>query len=764
MEFAKDFLDAMIAGGCAPDDTNMVIEADNHWHYYTLSGDRRTKKAGAYSLCVEGDFAFGCFLNRRSGDIIGWHNVSEGRKLSKEERKFIADKIEENKRAREKELSDKWDNTKAVVEFELDCSLPVELDHPYLVKKGLAPDSDMRMMDGELIIPIRDRFGAVWTYQRILPNGLKFYKEGGKINGCFYAIGYVTPEIDKVIICEGWATGKSLNMACDIPVVVAFDSGKLKAVAQEIRRLCPNAKIIICGDNDQWRVNQKGELENIGVIKAEQAAVTVGGFCIIPQFKPESLINKPTDFDDLRMLEGIDEVRAQVNKARTDVVVVEDAPFEITPFDDVVHHVQGEVVDWEQQVIVKSIDRSGAIKEIKDIGLNYYILVKHHPAFDSMFRWDAMAYKVRVVNGGGIYPKHVFKEHVLNDSDITQVDYRLQKLGIGINGSDAKTRTAIYQVAQDDPMHPIRDFFDGLIWDGEERVKTWLRKFTGAVADDREYVDEAGMTWLVAAVKRIYEPGCKFDHMLILEGGQGAGKSTLLHTLSDVLDMGDENEYFTDSFSMKNVTNKDELAKLTGKFIVECAELSGMNKADRDEMTNFVTQMKDVYRAPYGRETLEYPRQFVLAGTNNPTDGIFTDPTGYRRFWCVKCGNIDLSSFRFIRSQLWAEAVHLYKTGYSLERSKAFYDLAVESGKSRILQDDWHSTIMNYISGKDWVDTKDILVEALRFDMKAVTQRESRRVNRILVQERWEKKKRTLGRTQVWGWQNPLFVEQEIEF
>lgn len=755
-DLIQDFLDSMARDGCAPADMSMPIVPDDKWHYYTLAGDVKSKKAGAYSLCIEDDFGFGCYLNRRSGDVMGWHSKSD-RQLTKDERTAINDKIALHKVARQKELEAGWDNTRGVVEFEFSISSPADMSHPYLAKKGLVPDSDIRILDGDLMIPMKDINGVVWSYQVITQTCFKHYRAGGKVAGCFYGIG--EPK-DRVIICEGWATGKTLSMACDIPVRVAFDAGKMLSVARETRKALPNAQIILVGDNDAWRTDQKGNLENIGAIKAEQAALDVGGHFIIPHFKPESLETKPTDFDDLRLIEGLDAVTAQLAKItdfKRETIV------EVTPFEDKIAPKQEVLKNWEDLVVVKAIDRSGAIKEIKDISVNYYTLIRHYPSMHNMFKWDDFSKKVIVANAGSVYPAHCFEPHVLTDDCITKIDMHLQKLGIGINGSEQKTRTAIYQAAFDDPFNPIKDHFDSLVWDGESRLDSWLAKYCGAKFDDAGYVSTVGRTWMVAAVARVYDPGCKFDHMMILEGGQGLGKSTALKMLADVTLKGDE-EYFTDAFSMKKCTSPDELSKLRGKFIVECAELTGMNKADRDEMTNFITQTRDTYRSPYGREMITYPRTFVLAGTNNPVDGIFTDPTGYRRFWCVKCSTFNTDELKLIRTQLWAEAVHLYKSGYSLYQNKEFYELAERQGRSRIVQDDWRSVVLDYCNGKEFVTTKDILTDALKFELKYITRKESSRVNKILAQEKFTDARKRVGKTQVWGWQNPEYVEQEIEF
>jgi len=182
-------------------------------------------------------------------------------------------------------------------------------------------------------------------------------------------------------------------------------------------------------------------------------------------------------------------------------------------------------------------------------------------------------------------------------------------------------------------VHPARDYFNRLVWDGVPRLDNWLIDICGAENDDPDYLRAAGSKWMIAGVKRVFEPGCQFDHMLILEGGQAAYKSSTLRALATFGDAGLEEEYFTDTFSIKNHKDKDELLKLWGCLIIEIGEMAGFGDSDIEAVKNFITIRSDKVRLPYTKLPKVFRRQFIFAGTRNPTGGLFTDPTGNRRFW-----------------------------------------------------------------------------------------------------------------------------------
>ena len=197
----------------------------------------------------------------------------------------------------------------------------------------------------------------------------------------------------------------------------------------------------------------------------------------------------------------------------------------------------------------------------------------------------------------------------------------------------------------------LKEYLKSLEWDGQRRLDTWLIEYCGAGAS--AFVREAGRCWLIAAVARAFEPGTKFDHMLVLEGDQGIGKSTVFEILAG--------PWFDE---LGKFDGKDSAEKLAGVWIVEIAELAGLNKSDVETVKSFLTVRADRYRPPYGRRVEEHPRTCVFGGTTN-ADTYLNDSTGNRRFWPIKCQHIAIEDLRRDRDQLLAEAVQHYQRGKS---------------------------------------------------------------------------------------------------
>ena len=225
----------------------------------------------------------------------------------------------------------------------------------------------------------------------------------------------------------------------------------------------------------------------------------------------------------------------------------------------------------------------------------------------------------------------------------------------GINLSAGDLGRAVQAAARHNAFHPVRDYFELAGLGRRPRLDTWL--VTYFHADDTPYIRAIGPRYLISAVARIYRPGCKVDHMLVLEGPQGKQKSEALRTLAV------NDAWFTDRLS--HVSSKDAAQELAGVLIIELAEMDALTRATPSAMKSFLTRRRDRYRPPYGKHLTTLPRQCVFAGTlNPPAEGYLRDPTGARRLWPVTCrGMIDLRGLEQARAQIWAEAVHRFKAG-----------------------------------------------------------------------------------------------------
>jgi putative DNA primase/helicase len=273
-----------------------------------------------------------------------------------------------------------------------------------------------------------------------------------------------------------------------------------------------------------------------------------------------------------------------------------------------------------------------------------------------------------------------FKVHPLREDELLNYRCWVDTRGLIIGKNDASD--ILTSLARRNTKNPPKEYFEKLVWDKQPRLDKWLTCYLGAEDQNEHYLKLVGSKWMIAAVKRIYEPGCKFDNVLILEGDQYIGKSPSLEALATI---GGE-RYFTDE-SIDFGGNKDSLMKLQGKLIFEMPELASFRKAETNEIKAFIGRGTDEYRPPYGRKIISRPRMFVFAGSVNPIAGYLTDPTGNKRYWPVKCGKIDIPSINRDKEQLWAEAVYRYKTKEQIWLEPEEHNLAKLEQQERMIDD-----------------------------------------------------------------------------
>jgi putative DNA primase/helicase len=228
--------------------------------------------------------------------------------------------------------------------------------------------------------------------------------------------------------------------------------------------------------------------------------------------------------------------------------------------------------------------------------------------------------------------------------------------------SGATIQNAFTEVAHMNRFHPIIDYVEAQKWDGVKRVDRIFIDYLGA--EDTDYVKEVTRKMFIAAVKRLYEPGCKFDYMLVLVGPQGAGKSTIIQMLAQ--------RWFSDS--LKTFETKEAGEHLQSAWIFEFGELAGMTKTEVDEIKQFITKRADKYRVAYDRVISDFPRKCVFFGTTNNMN-FLKDPTGNRRFWPVtvnpnkRIKDVFTQLSEYEIGQLWAEVLHAYRAGEDITLS-----------------------------------------------------------------------------------------------
>ena len=223
--------------------------------------------------------------------------------------------------------------------------------------------------------------------------------------------------------------------------------------------------------------------------------------------------------------------------------------------------------------------------------------------------------------------------------------------GYGIKVSDRDLQAALSIEANNNGFHPIREFLEGLTWDGVARTERLFTDYLGA--DDNAYVRSISRLMLVAAVTRVYEPGHKFDYAVIIEGLQGKGKSTFIQALGKSW-FGELDGDFHDAKGMVEL--------MQGKWIMEIPELSGFNRGDVRTIKAFISRQEDRARLAYARRAGNFPRQCIFIGSTNDREYL-KDDTGGRRWWPVYCSIEEIDTNRLLGDvdQIWAEALHLYR-------------------------------------------------------------------------------------------------------
>lgn len=226
-----------------------------------------------------------------------------------------------------------------------------------------------------------------------------------------------------------------------------------------------------------------------------------------------------------------------------------------------------------------------------------------------------------------------------------------------------KIADALTAVLTRHSYHPIRDYLNGLTWDGVPRLDRIIIDYMGA--EDSELNRAMSRKHFVAAVARVFNPGCKYDYCLIMSGAEGIGKSTLLRVMGG--------RWFNDSIT--TLEGKEGMEQLRRAWVVELGELSSIKRSDVEQVKAHLSKQVDIYRAAYARRVLEHPRQCVFCGTTNEALFLKGD-TGNRRFWVIPVV-AELRKYkdwseaiRRDRDQLWAEAVHYYKLGEPLYLSE----------------------------------------------------------------------------------------------
>jgi predicted P-loop ATPase len=373
---------------------------------------------------------------------------------------------------------------------------------------------------------------------------------------------------------------------------------------------------------------------------------------------------------------------------------------------------------------------------------NVLAALRHDPKLCDTVGFDEMIQRPFLMKAlpGNVTMTSVYPRQLI-DEDVTRLQEILQRAGLKNIGKDVM-HSAINLRARECKFHPVQQYLKSIKWDGNKRISGWLHDYLGA--ELTPYTAGVGQMFLISMVARIFEPGCKADYMMVLEGPQGALKSTACKILGG--------NWFSDN--LPDVTGgKDVSQHLAGKWVIEIAEMSAMSKGETAQLKAFITRREEKYRPPYGRNEVSEPRQCVFIGTTN--NAVYLrDETGGRRFWPVKVGTIKAALLKDDRDQLLAEAVACYFAGEEWHPSAKFErEHIIPEQEARFENDAWEAPIREYLAKckPEKIYLPDIYEKVLGLEKKNVDRGKIMRVTAILQRLGWVRLKKDSKGNFPWG-------------
>lgn len=349
--------------------------------------------------------------------------------------------------------------------------------------------------------------------------------------------------------------------------------------------------------------------------------------------------------------------------------------------------------------------------EVRSTFGNIVLILSHDEAYTGRLRLDEMR---------GVT---TFDQAEVTDATIsaTRVDVERR---YSVQAADADTGRAVQLVASRNGFHPVREYLNSLVWDSTRRLAAFAKLALSLRTDCQAEVEHYAMLfhrWMISAVARPLEPGCKADTALILQGEQGVGKSTLFRVLAG--------EWFSDT---EMGLEKDAMMQLGGVWIYEWSELENVTgRHDMSRIKAFMSSTQDKFRPPFGRHTVTHKRSAVIVGTTNREEFLH-DPTGSRRFWVLPVGKIDLALVRERREQLWAEAVADFRVGAPYWLTPDEEQCRAELVARFAEVDPWEHEVLAYADKQVHVRVSDILADVIDLSLERRDKRAEMRISAIL--------------------------------
>jgi putative DNA primase/helicase len=639
MNAQQEFRDAIAAAGLTPPDE---IIGDGKIQRFSSNGNPRDK-AGWYVFHDDERPAgrFGC--NRGQVDAT-WSSKNK-REFTPEEKRAWRKKMDDAKAQREADMA--REHAECAVRAAQMWEQAQEVSHPYAERKMVGTEGT-RVLNGELLIPVRHGPGPLVGLQRIMPDGEKRFLKGTPMAGAYTVLGKPSKH-GPVVICEGWATGMSIRLATGYCVVVAFNAGNLEPVAMKIRKALPEALVIIGCDDD---FKTKG---NPGMTAGADAARAIGGMVAWPVWMNEQT---GTDFNDLHADEGLDGVRmcfedprpprdfepednpGQVNAA-SDLSSTGAAAVEIT------NNPASSGAVLSQAVAAAPIDYYGFLPDTNDKG----------KPLSTIENLATICQRLGIIVRYNVISK---EEEILIPGAGFSLDNRQNASLSWLLSECAKFKMPVDRVpdyvtylADQNLYNPVAEWVTSSPWDGQDHLAQLIAtvKAKGEDADHRIMAMKTAFItrWMISAIAAAFRPnGVSAHGVLVFQGAQYVGKTKWFKSL-----VPESIGVLKDGMLLRP-DDRDSVMKCVSNWLVELGEIDAtFRKSDVAALKSFLTSDRDVLRRAYARKESAFARRTVFFASVNPKNYLHDD-TGNRRYWTIECERLD-HDHNVNMQQVWAQ-------------------------------------------------------------------------------------------------------------